>query len=354
MISLPVITLPCSGRKVGQGHPVFVAAEIGINHNGDLDLAKKSIEAAAGCGVDAVKFQNYRTEDFLSDRSLTYSYISQGKTVTESQYDMFKRCEFSSAALRELKKTADDCGVIFFSTPTSKEGVQELQSLGVPLLKNGSDFLGNLPLIECMAQTGLPTVLSTGMATLAEIDEAVRAFRSAGGRDLILLHCTSSYPTPVGDLHLRKIPALAAAFGCPIGFSDHSEGVLAAALSVVLGACFIEKHFTLDRNLPGPDHRFSSDPEEMRILVQAVRDAEAALGASAIGPTQAESRAREQFRLSCVAARDLTAGEILCREDIAFARPATGIPPSLTQFLIGKKIRQSCPRGQQLQLQNLE
>jgi N-acetylneuraminate synthase/N,N'-diacetyllegionaminate synthase len=354
MISLPVITLPRTGRKVGPGYPVFVAAEIGINHNGDLDLAKKSIEAAAGCGVDAVKFQNYRTEDFLSDQSLTYSYISQGKTVTESQYDMFKRCELRSAALRELKKTADDCGVIFFSTPTSKEGVQELQSLGVPLLKNGSDFLGNLPLIECMAQTGLPTVLSTGMATLGEIDDAVRAFREASGRDLILLHCTSSYPTPITDLNMRRIPAIAAAFGCPVGFSDHSEGFLAAALSIVLGACFIEKHFTLDRNLPGPDHRFSSDPAEMRLLVQAVRDAEVALGVSTIAPTAAEKEAREQFRLSCVAARDLSAGEILCLEDIAFARPATGFPPAMAKFLIGKKLKNSCSRGQQLELQHLE
>ena len=197
-------------------------------------------------------------------------------------------------------------------------------------------------------------MLSTGMATLGEIDDAVRAFRKAGGRDLILLHCTSSYPTPVAALHLRKIPALSAAFACPVGFSDHSEGVLAAALSVVLGACFIEKHFTLDRNLPGPDHRFSSDPQQMQALVKAIRDAEQALGLSAIGPTESEQQARQEFRLSCVAARDLSAGEILQPKDITFARPATGIPPVLAEFLVGRKLKQRCARGQQILLQHLE
>ena len=253
-------------RLVGEGQPCFLAAEVGINHNGDMDLAHRSIDAAAEAGADAVKFQNYHTEDFVSDRSLTYEYVSQGKTVVESQYDMFKRCELAAAQLRELREHCDRRGVVFFSTPTSEKGIQELLELGVPLLKNGSDYLVNLSLIRAMARTALPTVISTGMATLDDVKDAVEAFRGAGGKDLVLLHCTSSYPTPPGDVHLRKISALSAAFDCAVGFSDHTNGTVAAIGSVALGACMIEKHFTLDKNLPGPDHRFSADPGELRML----------------------------------------------------------------------------------------
>src|SRR5205823_10440934 len=180
-----------------------------------------------------------------------------GTAVTESQFEMFKRCELSSEHLDELRDHCEQRGAVFFSTPTSVNGINELVRLGVPLLKNGSDYLVHLPLIRAMAQTGLPTVVSTGMATRVEIEDAVNAFRQAGGRDLILLHCTSSYPTPSEDVHLRRIPALAAAFDCPVGFSDHSEGNVAGIGAVALGACFLEKHFTIDKNLSGPDHRFS-------------------------------------------------------------------------------------------------
>ena len=169
-------------RLVGEGQSCFLAAEVGINHNGDMDLARRSIDAAADAGADAVKFQNYRTEDFISDRSLTHEYVSQGKTVVESQYDMFKRCELGPAQLRELSEHCNRRGVVFFSTPTSENGIQELVELGVPLLKNGSDYLVNLPLIRAMARTGLPTVISTGMATQDEVKDGVEAFRGAGGR----------------------------------------------------------------------------------------------------------------------------------------------------------------------------
>lgn len=247
-------------RLVGEGQPCFLAAEVGINHNGDMDLAHRCIDAAAEAGADAVKFQNYHTEDFLSDRSLTYEYVSQGKTVVEPQYDMFKRCELAPASLRELCEHCDQRSVIFFSTPMSEKGIDELVDVGSPLLKNGSDCLVHLPLIRAMARTGLPTVISTGMATLEDMKDAVEAFRQAGGRDLILLHCTSSYPTPPADVHLRKIAALSAAFDCVAGLSDHTDGTVAAIGAVALGACMIEKHFTLGKNLPGPDHRFSADP----------------------------------------------------------------------------------------------
>jgi N,N'-diacetyllegionaminate synthase len=317
-------------RILGEGRPAFLAAEIGINHNGDMDLAHREIDAAADAGADGVKFQNFRTEDFLSDRTLTYDYVSQGKHVRESQYDMFKRCELSPDALRGLREHCDRRGVTFFSTPMSESGVDDLVAVGTPLLKNGSDCLGHLPLIRAMAHTKLPTVLSTGMATLAEIDEAVRAFREAGGRDLVLLHCTSSYPTPPADVNLRKIPALASVFGA-------------------LGACFIEKHFTLDKNLPGPDHRFSADPAEFRALADAVRTLEKSLGTSVVGPARSETEGRLGYRLSCVAARDLRAGDTLSDADVVFRRPGTGLPPAVAPWFVNRRLGRDVPRGKVLE-----
>jgi N-acetylneuraminate synthase/N,N'-diacetyllegionaminate synthase len=330
---------------IANGAPCLVAAEIGINHNGDMDLARASIDAAANAGAHAVKFQSYVTEDFVHDRSLTYEYRSQGRTIVESQYDMFKRCELSPDDLAALHAHCVERDVIFFSTPTSAEGVQHLVDLGSPLLKNGSDYLVDLELIAAMARSGLPTIVSTGMATLAEIDDAVRAFRDAGGEELILLHCTSSYPTRPEDVHLRKIPALAAAFGCPVGLSDHTAGVEAAIGAVALGAVMIEKHFTLDRDLPGPDHWFSSTPDELKALVDGVKAVELSLGQSAIGPTATEAQGRHDFRLSCVAARALPAGHRLTADDVAAGRPGDGLAPKGKRWLLGRALAQDVSHG---------
>ena len=332
-------------RWVGEGQPCFLAAEVGINHNGDMELAHRSIDAAADAGADAIKFQNYHTEDFLSDRSLTYEYVSQGKTVVEPQYDMFKRCELAPAQLRELRAHCDRREVIFFSTPTSEKGIQELLELGMSLLKNGSDYLVNLPLIRAMARTGLPTVISTGMATLDDVKDGVEAFRGAGGKDLILLHCTSSYPTPPEDVHLRKIGALSTAFDCVVGLSDHTEGTVAAIGAVALGACMIEKHFTLDKNLPGPDHRFSANPAEFRTLVESVRTMEKSLGSAELRPAASEELGRRDYRLSCVAARELPSGHRLVAADIAFRRPGFGFPPKELDRLMARELVRNIPSG---------
>jgi N-acetylneuraminate synthase/N,N'-diacetyllegionaminate synthase len=258
--------------------------------------------------------------------------------MRESQFDLFKRCELDLAGLRALQEHCVKCGVVFQSTPTSETGIRELVKLGAPVLKNGSDYLVHLPLIRAMARTGKPTVLSTGMATMGEIDDAVRAYRGAGGRDLILLHCTSSYPTPPADVHLRKIPSLAAAFGCPVGFSDHTAGVTAALGAVAYGARLIEKHFTLHNDLPGPDHHFSSDPAEFHALVESVRILETCLGEAALGPTKTEEFGRENFRLSCVAACALPAGRVLAQDDVAFRRPGKGLPPKAVDWLVGRRL----------------
>lgn len=337
--------LDAGGRPIGPGQPCFVAAEVGINHNGDLALAHRLVDAAADAGADGVKFQSYRTEDFVSDRSLVYEYVSQGQTVVEPQFEMFKRYELAQDALLELRRHCDERGLVFFSTPTSEEGIDELVRVGAGLMKNGSDYLVHLPLVRAMARSGVPTVLSTGMATLAEVDDAVRAFRGAGGRELLLLHCTSSYPTPLEDVNLRRLPTLAAAFGCPVGLSDHTEGAVAAAGSVVLGGCFVEKHFTLDTGLPGPDHRFSADPAQLRELVDAVRTMEACLGSPEVGPVASELAGRRDFRLSCTAARDLGAGHVLAEDDLVFRRPGTGLPPAAADWLVGRRLAADVAAG---------
>lgn len=332
-------------RELGTGCPALLAAEIGINHNGDMDLARQMIDEASDAGADAVKFQNYRTEDFLSDRSLTYTYVSCGVEFTEPQYDLFKRCELTPGQLKELASYCHRRGVIFFSTPTNPDGVRIAIEAGAPLLKNGSDYLQNLGLLRAMAASGVPTAISTGMATLPEIEESVSAYHRAGGKNLILVLCTSSYPTAPENVGLLRLPVLRETFKCLVGFSDHTEGVLAATGAVALGACFVEKHFTTDRNLPGPDHRFSSDPEEFRALVSAIRQMEAALGSPDLVPQASEKEARVQFRLSCVAARDLPAGHRIDEADIAFRRPANGLPPASAPDLIGKVLTEPLLHG---------
>ncbi len=343
------------GRKtIGRSQPAYIVAEIGINHNGDMELAKKIIAAAKVAGADAVKFQNYQTEDFLSDRNLTYHYVSAGVEMEEPQYDMFKRCELTQADMIEMAACCRQHDLDFHSTPTSKQGIDMLCELGSPVLKNGSDYLVNLELIQHMGKTGLPVVLSTGMATLAEIDDAVRFFAETGNRQLVLLHCTSSYPAHPDDINLRRINSLRHAFGALVGFSDHSEGVIAAVAAVASGACWIEKHFTLTKDLPGPDHRFSADPAEMAELVRAVRDAEAMIGSAAIIPCPTENVSRQNFRLSCVAAQNIDKGTIISRDDIIFQRPGTGYPPKMVDFLIGMKTNKQINQGEVIKKWHLQ
>lgn len=346
--------IQAGSKLIGTGQPCFIAAEIGINHNGDMELAKKMIDAAADAGADSVKFQNYKTEDFLSDRTLMYTYKSQGRTVTEPQFDMFKRCELSIEQIEELRLHCEERGVVFFSTPTGLDGINDLVKAGAPLLKNGSDYLTHLPLIKYMAASGLPTILSTGMANLGEIEDAVTAFKEAGGDELLLLHCTSSYPTPADQVNLRKIQTLRTMFECPIGFSDHSWGITAALGAVALGACFVEKHFTLSKDLPGPDHAFSSDPHEFLELVKGIRELEENLGVETIGPTESEVVNRLDFRLSCVATEDLPVNHLLSETDISFRRPGTGFPPKEIGTLIGLRTSSPIAKGEVFGIRNLK
>lgn len=340
----PLFSVDCVNKA-----KVSIIAEVGINHNGDMELARDSIFAAAEAGADSVKFQNYKTEDFIANQNLLFEYQSQGKAIKEPQYDMFKRCELTRDQLSYLKEQCELAGVTFHSTPTSIEGIRDLQAIGCQLLKNGSDYLTNLRLIRAMGETGLKTILSTGMATLSEIDDAVRAFRETGNENLMLLHCTSSYPTPAEDVNLARISTLREAFNVEVGFSDHTNGMTAAVGATILGARWIEKHFTLSKDLPGPDHWFSMDPPELQQLVVSIRDAEKMLGTSAVGPTPSESLGRRNFRLSCVASRDISKGEFVKPSDVTFQRPGDGIAPIHDSMLTGLRLTQDIKYGQKFE-----
>ena len=325
------------GNRIGRGASCFIAAEIGINHNGDLSLAKKMILEARRCGANAVKFQYYCTEDFLIDKKLQYTYISQGKKVTESQFDMFKRCELDIGQIRQLKKFCDKKNIIFFCTPSSKAGVDELLDVGIDFLKNSSDNFLNYELIKHIAKKKVPLILSTGMSTLDEIDETVDFFKINGGKQLILLHCVSQYPTPPEELNLRRIQILSEKYDCPIGFSDHSEGLISSIGAVALGACFVEKHFTIDKNLPGPDHRFSADIAELGELIKGIRIFEKNITMDGMSFSKKEESNRRKYLLSCVTTQDLKKGEIYSIDKIGFKRPGTGILANRIDSFLGKK-----------------
>lgn len=346
MPSVDIAPVRIGDRWVGPGYPAYLVAEIGINHNGNPELARRMLDEAKRVGADAAKLQVYRTEDFLSpDSSLTHEYVEHGSPVVESQYQMFKRCELNDGDIDELAAYAARIGLSIHATPTNPETVSTLAKLGMPVMKNGSDYLTHLPLVRAMGDVGLPAVLSLGMSTVAECDEAVRTFRASGNTQLILLLCTSSYPTQPQDVNLARLPVLAQVFNCLVGFSDHTHGTVAAALAAAMGACWIEKHFTLDKSLPGPDQAFSADPAEFAQLVNAVRHAESLMGNAELAPVGDEARGRTQFRLSCTAARSMSAGDRLEGADIAFQRPGSGIPPSHGYLLHGRTLARNVPRG---------
>ncbi|NQU59152.1 MAG: N-acetylneuraminate synthase family protein [Rhodospirillales bacterium] len=316
----------------------LIIAEIGLNHNGQLDLARQSVEAAAKAGCDAVKFQNFKTEDFTQDRAQTFTYKSQGKEVTESFYDLCKRNEFKSEWMGELKSLSDELNVAFLSTPTSEEGIRTLKDAGCAYIKNGSDYLTHLPLLKAMADSGMHVIVSTGMADDDDIKSALGALAAALPERVTLLHCTSNYPTAPEDTNLKRMTALADRYGLPVGFSDHTAGWLAAVQAVTLGATMIEKHFTLDRNLPGPDHWFSSTPEEMTKLVAQVRLAETSLGRADIRPADGEMAIRDEFRIGLVAAKKIAAGSTLTEDMVAFRKPAKGLLPRDLPNYLGRRL----------------
>jgi N,N'-diacetyllegionaminate synthase len=334
-----VATVEIAGHKVGSNQPCFIIAEAGVNHNGDLERALALIEAAALAGADAVKFQSFVAEQLVTRKAPKAAYQKQTTDDAESQFEMLRRLELSPAAHRKLMEHCQCKGILFLSTPFDEESADLLEKLEVAAFKVSSGELTNLPFLSRLARKHRPMIVSTGMADLAEVELAVRAIESEGNHDFVLLHCVSSYPASPADANLRAMATMATAFGVPVGYSDHTTGIAVAIAAVALGACVIEKHFTLDRTLPGPDHQASLEADELRLMVEGIRAAEAALGHGRKEPASTEANTTSVARKSLVAARDIPEGTILTAEMIAIKRPGTGLAPSMLPDLIGRRAR---------------
>ena len=336
-------------KKIGPGQPVFIVAELGINHNGQLSLAKKMIDVAKQAGADAVKLQSFVVDDFVGDKKLTYTYTSQGKQVTETQYEMFKRVELTKKMQQELFAYAKRKKIIIFSTPqdNSFKTVDYLCSreMNTPVIKVGSDDLTNWAMLAYYAAKGRPMIIATGMASLAEVKEAVQTIKKHN-KKIIILKCTALYPTPPSQANIAQIKTLHKAFkNCLIGFSDHTVGSTAAVAAVLAGACLVEKHFTFDHNLPGPDHWFAADGDDLRLLVKQIREAEQIMGNPRLVLSKEEQHIKNIARRSVMAARKIKKGQKIATEDLIAKRPGTGLPPKYLWKFIGKKAKKNYKQG---------
>lgn len=326
-------------RAIGEGARCFVIAEAGVNHNGQLDLAHRLVDAAADSGADAVKFQTFEADALAAEDAPKAEYQKKTAGAAESQRDMLRKLMLSEQAHVELKRHAEERGLFFFSTPFDERSAELLDRVGIALLKVPSGELTNLPFLRSLARRRLPMILSTGMADLDEVAAAVDVVRASGLSALALLHCTSSYPAPPESVNLRAMQTLRAQFGVPVGYSDHTRGAAIPIAAVALGACILEKHLTLDRNLPGPDHTASMEPVDFRAMVEAVRATEMALGDGSKRPHSCELDVRRVARKSLFTARPIDAGAALCAEDLVARRPAGGISPAALDRLIGRRLK---------------
>lgn len=343
----PQIITPISinERLIGPGYPAYVVAELSANHRQKYNEAVKLIKTAKEAGADAVKLQTY-TPDTITIQSDAPEFRVSGGTPWDGKtlYELYNEAYTPWEWQPKLKKIADDLGIDLFSTPFDKTAVDFLEHMGVPAYKVASFELVDIPLIEYMASKGKPIILSTGMATRAEIDEAVSAARKAGATQIALLKCTSAYPAPPEDMNLRTIPHLAKKFGVPVGLSDHTLGIAVPVAAVALGACIIEKHFTLSRNVPSPDSAFSLEPDEFRAMVEAIRTAEKALGEVNYEVSEQEAKSRV-FRRSLFVVKDMKAGEIFTEENMRSIRPGYGLPPKYLKDVLGRRAARDIQRG---------
>lgn len=336
----------------------FIIAEVGVNHNGDLELAKKMIEAAKAAGADCVKFQTFKAQEFVSDANQTYTYRSQGVEVSESMMAMFKRLEFSKEEWREIVAHCESVGIAFSSTAQNRGDLDFLLGItNLPFIKVGSDDLTHLEQLHYYASKGVPMVISAGMAYAYEIEDAIRAIRDAGNSEITVLHCVSSYPTESHEVNLKKIAAIRDAFGVKVGFSDHTIGATAAVGAVVIGASVIEKHFTLDKNAPGPDHWFSVDADELKEYVRAIRFIEKAIGSGELKPTKRELAMRPLARRKVVAACEIAKGEALTQEMLAYKRTSTAaegaLDPKEAHFILGRRAASAIAKDMPITLELL-
>lgn len=335
-MSTESISIEIAGRKIGPGYPCFVIAEAGVNHNGDVNLGHRLIDAAIEAGADVVKFQAFRAEDLATPTTPKAAYQKEPTSADDVMFGMLKGLEISDEDQAALKAHCDEVGITYLCTPYEKKSADMLERIGVAAYKVASTDTTNIPFLRYLAGKKLPVIVSTGMCTLEETRNAFEALTESGLKGKVaVLHCTAQYPAPYDELNLRVIPAFAETFRIPIGYSDHTPGVGASPWAVALGACIIEKHFTLDRAMEGPDHRASMEPNELRALVGEIRNVEAALGSATKQITKSEAANKTVMQKSLVAQRAITAGSVISEADLVCKRPATGLPPSSMEQVIG-------------------
>jgi N,N'-diacetyllegionaminate synthase len=340
---------------IGQGRPCFIIAEAGVNHNGDMDLAHRLIDRAAESGANAVKFQSFSAEKLVTSvaKKADYQVETTGKQ-DDSQYGMLKALELTTDQQVELKAHCEETGITYLCTPYENESVDMLDRMNVAAFKIASTDTTNIPFLRYLAEKKRSVILSTGMSTLGEVEQAINTLRTGGleGK-IVVLHCLAEYPAPINEVNLRAILTMQQAFRCPVGFSDHTPGVGASPWAVAIGACVVEKHFTLDRSLPGPDHRASLEPEELVNLVQTIRDVESALGDGIKRPMPSELSNKIYMRKSLVVRRDIRAGDKISADDLDCKRPGNGISPSWFDRVVGKRATSDLPKNSLLTLSSI-
>lgn len=340
----------------------FIIAEAGVNHDGDHERAIQLVEVAAQSGADAVKFQTF-SADKLTRKGAEKAEYQKKMTGDGDQHAMLAKLEMSDELHHALVKRSAELGIEFMSTAFDADALDFLVSVGIRRIKVPSGEITNLPFLAHMASKNLPIIVSTGMADMAEVKGAVDAIRAERNRlgftepleDVVtILHCTSNYPAAASDVNLRAMLSMADEIGLPVGYSDHTLGIAISTAAVAMGATVIEKHFTLDKTLPGPDHAASLEPHELNALVRSIRDVEAARGDGIKAPTASELPVRALVRRSVTTVRDIAAGAALTADDVALLRPGTGIPPAEFQSVLGKRTRQAIPAGQTIQWTDLQ
>ena len=334
----------------------FIIAEVGINHNGDLNIAKKMIDKAKEAGADCVKFQTFKATEFVSDPTQTYTYKSQGKEITESMQTMFQRYEFQDNDWIEIINYCKQQKIQFCSTAQNASDLDYLFTLtDLPFIKIGSDDLTNLELLSYYAKKQKPMIISAGMAYASEIEDAILSIRESGNHDITVLHCISSYPTQDFEVNLKKIQSIKNTFGVKVGFSDHTFGNAAAIGAICFGALVIEKHFTLNNNMVGPDHWFSITPKELKEYVSNIRFIEKAIGKSMLQPTEKELDMRKIARRKIVGNQNLNIGDIITSQNTSFKRAEEdGLAPKELKYILNRRLKKSIKKDTVITLEDCE
>lgn len=347
----PEVTL--AGRRIGLGHPCFVIAELGVNHNGDIALAKRLIDAAARVGADAIKFQTFNTDLVVDATASKADYQKNSTDSAETQLEMIRRLELPQSCWGELKAYVESFGLVFLSTPFDLPSAHLLMNLGMEAIKIPSGEITNLPFLDALAAFGAPMIVSTGMADIAEVGVAAAAIERKAA-PYCLLHCVSNYPADPADANLRAMQTLESAFAVPVGYSDHTQGDAVALAAVALGAAIVEKHFTVDRTLPGPDHPMSTEPEEFANLVRNIRTVESALGDGRKRPRSRELEIAKVARRSIIAERSVKKGVAIVPEDLGARRTSGGLPPTVAYLFYGRRARRDILAGEPVDFADFE